>query len=145
MRKKILALAAAFVFTGAGAQTASTTTLRPEIPRHLDPTVVSLNKELPRGDVVSHDSKVDAVRRTYGASKYLQPLTEWTRAETDDAVIYRTRFKVPFEWIDRQQFLYVGRTSASFDVVINGDLAAYSQTGTALYMKSVSGVSALLT
>lgn len=124
-----MALAAAFVFTGAGAQTASTTTLRPEIPRHLDPTVVSLNKELPRGDVVSHDSKVDAVRRTYGASKYLQPLTEWTRAETDDAVIYRTRFKVPFEWIDRQQFLYVGRTSASFDVVINGDLAAYSQTG----------------
>ncbi|MDR2882224.1 MAG: hypothetical protein LBU98_00365 [Alistipes sp.] len=100
-----------------------------QIPRHLDPTVVAVNKELPRGEAVSHDSKADAVGRTPGASKYLQPLTEWTRTESADAVRYRTRFRVPFGWIDRRQFLCVGRTSGSFDVMVNGAPAAYSQTG----------------
>ena len=122
--KKIIVLFAAAVLS-AGAARAQT----PETPRHLDPAVVSIGKELPRGDVVSHDSKADAVRRTYGASKYMQPLAEWARTENPEAVTYKTRFKVPFEWIDRRQFLCLGRVSDSFDVVINGDLAAYSQTG----------------
>ncbi len=119
MKKTALALAAVLVSAVTGAQT----------PRHLDPTVVSQGKELPRGEVVSHDSKVDAVRRTSGASKYLQPLGGWSRTESAEAVTYKTRFRMPFEWIDRQQFLYMGRVSGSFDVVINGAPAAYSQTG----------------
>jgi beta-galactosidase len=119
MRKTVLSLAVALSFAGAVAQT----------PRHLDPTVVSIGKELPRGEVVSHDSKADAVRRTTGASKYLQPLTGWTRSETAEAVTYKTRYTIPFAWIDRRQFLYVGRASGSFDVVVNGRHTAYSQTG----------------
>jgi beta-galactosidase len=119
MKKIFLTLAAAVLLAGADAQT----------PRHLDPTVVSVGKELPRGEVVSHDSRFDAVRRTSGSSKYLQPLREWTRSETAEAVVYQTRYTIPFGWIDRRQFLYVGRASGSFDVVINGTAAAYSQTG----------------
>ncbi len=124
MKNIFISLSAVLVFAGAVAQTTV-----PQTPRHLDPTVVSIGKELPRGSVVSHDSRADAVRGTYGVSKYLQPLDEWTRTETAEAVTYKTRFKIPFQWIDRRQFLYVGRTTGSFDVVINGSLAAYSQTG----------------
>jgi beta-galactosidase len=100
-----------------------------QTPWHLDPTVVSVGKELPRGEVVSHDSKVDAVLRTSGASRYLQPLENWTRTETADAVSFTTRFKIPFDWLDRRQFLYVGRASGSFSVAVNDSIVAYSQTG----------------
>ncbi len=127
MKKTVLALAAALSTAAGVAQDNPAAVLTP--PRHVDPSVVAVNKELPRGEVVSHDSKVDAVRRTPGASKYLQPLTQWTRSESADAVTFKTRFRIPFEWIDRRQFLYVGRASGSFDVVINGAPAAYSQTG----------------
>jgi beta-galactosidase len=126
MKKILPALAAAAI---AGAATLAAVTVAAQTPRHLDPTVVELNKELPRSEVVSHDSKADAVRSTTGASKYLQPLKNWTRTESAEAVTYRTRFTIPFAWIDRRQFLYVGRASGSFDVVINGTLAAYTQTG----------------
>ncbi len=113
------ALAAVFVPTGAAAQVA----------HHLDPTVVATGKELPRSGVVSHGSKADAVRGKRGESRYLQPLAEWTRTEGDEWVSYTARFKVPFEWIDRQQFLYLERVTGSFDVVVNGVRTAYSQTG----------------
>ena len=127
MKKKIfLSLAAILSFAVGGAQNGE---VGGKTPRHLDPAVVSVNKELPRGEVVSHDSRVAAVRQTYGASRYLQPLSEWSRTETAETVSYKTRFKIPFEWIDRRQFLYVGRVSGSFDVMVNGEFAAYSQTG----------------
>ncbi|MDR2894312.1 MAG: hypothetical protein LBU97_02485 [Alistipes sp.] len=125
MKNTALSLIAVLAFLGAAAQTPQPSTQS----RHLDPSTVSLGKEPPRGDVVSHDSKADAVRQTYGASRYLQPLSEWSRSETPEAVTFRTRFTIPFGWIDREQFLHVGRASGSFDVAINDSLAAYSQTG----------------
>ncbi|MDR2912834.1 MAG: hypothetical protein LBV38_06045 [Alistipes sp.] len=124
MKKIILSFAALFALS-------ATVVLAQgqELPRHLDPKVVAVGKELPRGDVVSHDSRIEAVRGTVNASRYLQPLTNWTSVETAEAVTFTTRFKIPFEWIDRQQFLYLGRVSGAFDVAINGKPAAYSQTG----------------
>lgn len=119
--KKIVATAAAIFFFA--------TALPQTSPDHLDPRVVAVGKELPRGDVVSHDSRDEAIRKGYHASKYLQPLTDWTRTESADAVTYKTRYKIPFGWIDRRQFLYLGKVSASFDVVVNGKKVAYSQTG----------------
>jgi beta-galactosidase len=144
MRKIALALAAALAFTGVAAQnnpsapdaTPDTGTMQASgsqhsepLPWHLDPTVVAIGRELPRGEVVSHDSKADAVRQTFGASRYLQPLEKWARTETTDAVAFSTRFTVPFEWLDRRQFLHVGRASGSFTVAINDSIVAYSQTG----------------
>jgi beta-galactosidase len=126
-RTSAFALCILFFSIAVSAQTPSGTTT--PVPRHLDPTVVSLGKELPRGDVVSHDSRAEAVRRTPGASRYLQPLTGWTTTETAEAVTFRGGFKVPFEWIDREQFLCLGRVSGSFDVTVNGRPAGYSQTG----------------
>lgn len=119
MKKIFFSLAAALSVAAAAAQP----------PRHLDPTVVAIGKEPPRGDVVCHDTKLDAIRSGRHSSKYLQPLAEWTQTETDRAVVYKSRFKVPFDWIDRRQFLHLGSVSASFDVVVNGRPVAYSQTG----------------
>jgi beta-galactosidase len=128
MRKTSLALCIV-VACGAIAQNINAQNINAQTPWYLDPTVVSIGKELPRGDVVSHDSKADAVLHTTGASRYLQPLEEWSRAETNDAVTFTTRFKIPFEWLDRRQFLHVGRASGSFTVSINDSIVAYSQTG----------------
>jgi beta-galactosidase len=100
-----------------------------DVPHHLDPRVVSIGKEPPRGDVVSHDTREDALRWAYHRSKYLQPLSEWTTSDRSDAVVYSTRYKIPFGWLDREMFLYLGKVSGSFDVVINGEPAGYSQTG----------------
>lgn len=125
MKKIILLLACVAAVAGAFAQNNG----RPDIPHYLDPSVVGIGKELPRGDVVSHDSRDEAIRKVYHSSKYLQPLTEWTRTEDDEAVTYKTRYKIPFDWIDREQFLHLGKVSASFDVRVNGESAGYSQTG----------------
>ncbi|MDR2891419.1 MAG: hypothetical protein LBV18_07510 [Alistipes sp.] len=122
--KKIILISAVIVAAASAAVTVAAQT-----PRHLDPTVVSEGKELPRGEVVSHDSRGDALRGGTGSSKYLQPLAEWTRTESAEAVTYKTRYKIPFGWIDRRQFLYLGGVSASFDVVINGERVGYAQTG----------------
>ncbi len=131
MKKIFFAMAAAILWVAtAGAQTQ---TAAPQ--KHLDPTVAAIGKEPARGNVVSYPSRDQALRGadpTTGnqrESAYLQPLTEWTRTETADSVIFKTRFKVPFSWIDRQQFLYMERVSGSFSVTVNGREIGYSQTG----------------
>jgi beta-galactosidase len=148
MKKISLALAAVLTFWCAAAQTADSDTVEtPENqlsesrPWHLDPTVVAVGKEPPRGDVVSHDSKRDAVLDTHGASRYLQPLTEWTRTETPDAVNFTTRFKVPFEWLERRRLLNITRASGSFAVAVNDSIVAYSQTGSTPSEFDLTGVS----
>ena len=123
MKKLLLSLVSIIIFAPVPAQT------QKEIPHWLDPSVVNIGKELPRGDVVSHDTKDEAIRKTYHKSKYLQPLTEWTSSDRGDAVVFKTRYKIPFEWIDREQFIYLGKVSTSFDVMVNGQLVGYSQTG----------------
>jgi beta-galactosidase len=100
-----------------------------EISRPMNPRVVSIGKELPRGDVVSCDSREEALAGSYHSSKYLQTLEGWTVNDRGDAVVYSTRYKIPFEWLEREEFLYLGKVSGSFEVVVNGELAGYSQTG----------------
>lgn len=100
-----------------------------QTPRWLDPSVAAEGKELPRGNVVSFNTREDALRRDYEKSRYLQPLTEWTREDRGESVAFTTRYKIPFEWVDRRQFLAVDRVSGSYDVVVNGRRIGYSQTG----------------
>ncbi len=97
-----------------------------QVPRHLDPQAVAIGKELPRGPLVSLDSLGQGADRV---PRYLQMLEDWERSETPDAVVYATSFRVPFEWMDRRQLLCLQKVSASFDVVVNGQLAGYSQAG----------------
>ncbi|MDR0907237.1 MAG: hypothetical protein LBM63_01290 [Rikenellaceae bacterium] len=107
----------------------------------LDPRVVAMGKELPRGKVVSHDSRDEAIKGGVHSSKYLQPLTEWKRADRSNSVVYSTRYKIPFEWLEREMFLHFGKVSGSFDVVINGKLAGYSQTGSTPAEFDITGAS----
>ncbi len=94
------------------------------------PDSVSLNKEPARGDVVCYASRDEAIAKEYHKSQYLQPLTEWTRTTADDgSTVYSTRYKLPFNWLERELFLHVAKASSSFDVEVNGRRVAYSQTG----------------
>lgn len=131
MRKILLSLTAVLMFWCASAQ----------VSRRTDPSVAAVGKEPARGDVVSHGSRAEAIRGEYHTSQYLQPLGDWTRSETAEAVTYKTRYKIPFAWIDRQMFLHLGRVSSSFDVVVNGRPAGYSQTGSTPSEFDVTAVS----
>lgn len=84
---------------------------------HLDPAFVSESVELPRTAGLGFEGQ------------YLQSPAGWEQSDRGDAVVFRARYKIPFAWIDRRQFLRLERVSGSFDVVINGHKAGYSQTG----------------
>ena len=88
----------------------------------------SLGAEPSRGDVVSYASADDAVRKSYGKSQYLVPLEEFEQTRTDYGMSYKTTFKVPFAWLDRQLFLHVGKVSAAYEVWVNGRRVGYTQT-----------------
>lgn len=54
------------------------------------PEYVSLGRELPRGKIVAYPTAEEAQALGAGAvaSKYLRPVTGWTRTEEADAVVF---------------------------------------------------------
>ncbi len=95
------------------------------------PSPVQENRELPRTQTISYDSEQNALLRSHTASLYLQPLATWTTSEQDNGatVVYSTTYKVPFKWVDRQLFLYVGGANSAYEVAVNGKPAGYNQSG----------------
>ncbi len=72
-------------------------------------------------------TQVDTMLTAIGAD-----LSDWGSSpvpsrRTDDAwaAIYRTEFKMPFAWIDREVFVHVGPVSRAYYVYINGRQAGY--------------------
>ena len=55
--------------------------------------------------------------------------TDWKVAKTDNATEYRSVFTMPMSWLNRQAILRVGRSSAAFDVIVNGIKTGYSPSG----------------
>ena len=93
------------------------------------PDSLSWGKEPPRGEVVCYASMEQSVEKSYHKSAYLQPIEQWSREETPDAVTFTAPYKLPFSWIERQIFLHVGRVSGAFEVRVNGHTVGYSQAG----------------
>ena len=93
------------------------------------PDSLSWGKEPPRGEVVCYASTEESVEKSYHKSAYLQPIVQWERSESPEAVTFTTSYKMPFSWIERQIFLHVGRVSGAFEVSVNGRRIGYSQTG----------------
>lgn len=93
------------------------------------PDSLSWGKEPPRGEVVCYASTEESVEKSYHKSAYLQPIVQWERNESPEAVTFTTSYKMPFSWIERQIFLHVGRVSGAFEVSVNGRRIGYSQTG----------------
>lgn len=95
-----------------------------------DATPVQTGRELPRTPTVSYPSEKLSLERSGSPSRNFQPLTEWVRHTDDEGnAIFSTKYKVPFEWVDREYFLHIGGATSSYVVIVNGELAGYNQSG----------------
>ena len=92
------------------------------------PEYVSLGRELPRSKTLPYPTAEDAQALGSGAvaSKYLRPVTGWTRTEEEDATVFTSKYVIPFVWLSRQAILYVDEASGAYEVIINGQKVGYA-------------------
>ncbi len=90
--------------------------------------VVSENCLTPRARIAPYNTA--ALAQTHGGvvvkSQYLRPVTEWTRSEDADAVVFTGKFTVPFSWLNRQAIVRVDEASNAYEVVVNGKKLGYT-------------------
>lgn len=92
------------------------------------PEYVSLGRELPRSKTLPYPTAEEAQTLGSGAvaSKYLRPVTGWTRTEEPDATVFTSKYVIPFVWLSRQAILYVDEASGAYEVIINGQKVGYA-------------------
>ena len=92
------------------------------------PEYVSLGRELPRSKTLPYPTAEEAQALGSGAvaSKYLRPVTGWTRTEEADATVFTSKYVIPFVWLSRQAILYVDEASGAYEVIINGQKVGYT-------------------
>ena len=92
------------------------------------PEYVSLGREMPRSKTVPYPTAEEAQALGAGAvaSKFLRPVTKWTRTEEADAVVFTSKYVIPFVWLSRQAILYVDEASGAYEVLINGKKVGYA-------------------
>ena len=92
------------------------------------PEYVSLGRELPRSKTLPYPTAEEAQALGSGAvaSKYLRPVTGWTRTEEEDATVFTSKYVIPFVWLSRQAILYVDEASGAYEVIINGQKVGYA-------------------
>lgn len=92
------------------------------------PEYVSLGRELPRSKTLPYPTAEEAQALGSGAvaSKYLRPVTGWTRTEEPDATVFTSKYVIPFVWLSRQAILYVDEASGAYEVIINGHKVGYA-------------------
>lgn len=92
------------------------------------PEYVSLGRELPRSKTLPYPTAEEAQALGSGAvaSKYLRPVTGWTRTEEPDATAFTSKYVIPFVWLSRQAILYVDEASGAYEVIINGQKVGYA-------------------
>lgn len=92
------------------------------------PEYVSLGRELPRSKTLPYPTAEEAQALGSGAvaSKYLRPVTDWTRTEEPDATVFTSKYVIPFVWLSRQAILYVDEASGAYEVIINGQKVGYA-------------------
>lgn len=92
------------------------------------PEYVSLGRELPRSKTLPYPTAEEAQALGSGAvaSKYLRPVTGWTRTDEPDATVFTSKYVIPFVWLSRQAILYVDEASGAYEVIINGQKVGYA-------------------
>ena len=92
------------------------------------PEYVSLGRELPRSKTLPYPTAEEAQALGSGAvaSKYLRPVTGWTRTEEPDATVFTSKYVIPFVWLSRQAILSVDEASGAYEVIINGQKVGYA-------------------
>lgn len=106
---------------------ATSATLRAQ-EEYASPEYVSLGREKPRSKTVPYPTAAEAQALGSGAvaSKYLRPVTGWTRTEEADATVFTSKYVIPFMWLSRQAILYVDEASGAYEVIINGKKVGYA-------------------
>ena len=92
------------------------------------PEYISLGREKARTKVVPYPTAEEAQNLGAGmvASKFVRPVKEWTRTEEEDAVVFTSKYVIPFVWLSRMAILYVDEASGAYEVLINGKKVGYS-------------------
>lgn len=92
------------------------------------PEYISLGREKARTKVVPYPTAEEAQALGAGmvASKFVRPVKEWTRTEEADAVVFTSKYVIPFVWLSRMAILYVDEASGAYEVLINGQKVGYS-------------------
>lgn len=92
------------------------------------PEYISLGREKARTKVVPYPTAEEAQRLGAGMveSKFVRPIKEWTRTEEEDAVVFSSKYVIPFVWLSRMAILYVDEASGAYEVIINGKKVGYS-------------------
>lgn len=89
-----------------------------------------VGRELPRTRSLSYNSEKAALAGGVVPSLYLQPLEQWERStDREGNVVFSTTYKMPFQWIDRQQFLHIGGATGGYSVAINGQTLSTNRSG----------------
>lgn len=92
------------------------------------PEYISLGREKARTKVVPYPTAEEAQRLGAGMveSKFVRPIKEWTHTEEEDAVVFSSKYVIPFVWLSRMAILYVDEASGAYEVIINGKKVGYS-------------------
>lgn len=80
----------------------------------------TFGREPLRGPLVAAPTEAEAECAAPRASRYLDPLTEWSA--TGDSLT--TRFTVPFAWANRQVFLHMEAAPVEYEIAVNGHTVA---------------------
>lgn len=76
--------------------------------------------ELPRYSLRPYATVEEAAANDDGQSRYIVPLTEWTREETGGKTRFTAEFVYPAAWLNRQILLRMESASAGFEVEVDG-------------------------
>lgn len=79
-----------------------------------------------RTRLIPYPTATLAEARGLERQRYMQPITEWQRPETN---ILRGKYTFPFSWLERQVYLRVEDAYQPYEVYINGKLAGSSRNG----------------
>ena len=89
----------------------------------------SQNCELPRRAIKPYASVDEALMSSDSPSRYISPLTEWKRTESDGNVTFTTSYVYPAAWLNRQLLLRVESASSGYTVTVNGSEVGSTTNG----------------
>ena len=92
-------------------------------------TTPSQNCELPRRAIKPYATVDEAMLASDAPSRYLSPLSEWKRTESDGAVTFSTTYVYPAAWLNRQLLVRVESASRGYVVAVNGSEVGLTTNG----------------
>ena len=91
---------------------------------------ISENCELPRRTIKPYATVDEALISSDSPSRYISPLNEWKRTESDSNVVFTTSYVYPAAWLNRQLLLRVESASSGYVVSVNGATVGSTTNGT---------------